>query len=385
MTPIRYILCLLLLASAFGTAWSAEPEFRAIQVHHWVEGGLSPEQIDQTIKWAKDAHFNVIQYQVRRVGDAYYNSAHEPRATNIRGGEDFDPLGYCIKKAHENGMEVHAWINVYRVWTGRSDPTNPKHVVNQHPEWVNRNAGGASREGSSVFLDPGAPKVREYTVKLVADILSKYDVDGIMLDYVRYPRADWGYSEGAVSAFNAKYGKTGKPAQTDPQWCQWRRDQVTDTVKAIAAEITRTKPYVKLSAATVAWGSCPQDFARSDAYSSTFQDWRLWMEQGIIDINMPMNYKNPSIAREAQWYADWIEGTKRWAYKRAAYCTIMVYGDNIDGAVRQVKLSRDKGLHVVGFAFSQDDGSKALGEKLKAAFKEPAPVPSLSWKPARRK
>jgi len=375
---------LLSLIAATAAAAAAQPEFRSIQIHHWVDGGLSPEQIDQTVAWAKKANVNVLQFQVRRVGDAYYDSAYEPRATNIKGGADFDPLGYILKKGRENGMQVHAWVNTYRTWTGKNPPTDPKHVVLRHPEWLTKDVDGVVAGGEGTFLDPGAPGVREYLVGIVADILKKYDVDGIMLDYIRYPGRKYGYSDAAVAAFNKRYGRTGKPLEADYLWCQWRRDQVTETVKAIQKEINGTKPWVVLSAATIPWGACPDDFLKTDAYAHVFQDWRLWMEKGLIDINMPMNYKDPANEKHVPMYLGWLDGMKRWSYGRTAVNTIMLFKGNVDGAVTQVRQTRDKGLGVAGFAFSQGSSANALADKLAASvWKEPAPVPKLPWKPDR--
>lgn len=378
------VTALLLFALTAGVAKAAVPEFRAIQVHHWIDGGRSPEQIDETIKWAKDANFNIIQYQVRRVGDAYYNSAYEPRATNILGPADFDPLAYVIKKSHANGIQVHAWINVCRTWSGRTPPADPKHVVNRHPEWMTKTSKGEVSGEEGTFLDPGAPGVREYLVSIVADILTKYDVDGIMLDYIRYSGRSFGYSDAAVAAFNARYGRTGKPSETDELWCQWRRDQVTETVRAIRDEINRRKPWVVLSAATIVWGGCSDDFRKTDAYAQVFQDWRLWMEQDLIDVNMPMNYKNPAKPDHARMYTGWLKGMKEWTYNRMTANIVMMFEGNVDGTIRQVQQARAKGLGTVGFAISQNAASKELGKKIKARiFPEPAPVPRLPWKSAR--
>lgn len=385
MTSRLAVTVILLIALAAGIAHAAEPEFRAIQVHHWIDGGLSADQIDKTIKWAKDANFNIIQYQVRRVGDAYYDSAYEPRATIIKGPVDFDPFAYVIKKAHQNGLEVHAWINVCRIWAAPDPPADPKHVVNKHPEWLSKNSKGGISDGRDTFLDPGAPGVREYLVKIVDDILTKYDVDGIMLDYIRYPSRNYGYNDASLAAFNAKNGSTGQPAETDAKWSQWRRDQVTQTVRAIYKEINRVKPWVKLSAATIVWGGCADDFKNTEAYASVFQDWQGWMKEGILDINLPMNYKDPSDPNHQKMYTGWLDGMKRWEYNRRTACTVWVSKGNIDGAIGQIKEARDKGLDIVGFAFSQVDNAAALGKKLKATvFKTPAPVPKLSWKPERK-
>jgi uncharacterized lipoprotein YddW (UPF0748 family) len=372
----------LLLAMTSGYAHSAAtPEYRAIQVHTWIPGMLSPAEIDETVKWAKDANMNLVILQARRVADAVYNSAYEPRGDSIEGPPGFDPLGYGIKKCRENGLQVYAWFNVYRVWGG-GKPSDPKHVVNQHPEWLNRSFDGKTASGDGVYLDPGVPEVREYTVKVLADLLSKYDVDGIMLDFVRYPNRDWGYSDIAVARFNKQYNRTGKPDPRDLTWGRWRREQVTEMVRAMYKEINRQKPHVVFSAATIPWGPCATSWTRTDAFAWVFQDWRLWMEQGILDVNMPMNYKDPSKTRDQGWYVDWVDGMKKWSYGRHAISIAMVMKNNVDGAVEQIRLAREHGLPGAGgFAFSQTSRKAELAAALKAkVYKEPAPVPVCPWK-----
>ena len=379
---IRLIVFGFVFAVVCGVTHAGNPEFRGIEVHTWIPGMLSPAEIDETVEWAKEANMNALVMQVRRVGDAYYDSAYEPRATNIKAGLEFDPLDYSIKKARENGLEIHAWINVYRVWASRSKPAEDDHVLNLHPEWLSKDFTGATFAGEGQYLDPGAPGVEEHLVKLVADLMSKYDIDGLMLDYIRYPGKTWGYSDAAVARFNAMYGRTGKPSPNDQLWCRWRRRQVTETVRAIYEEVNRLKPHVKVSAATIPWGPCPSSFVKTDAYAEVFQDWQLWMRQGILDANMPMNYKRPSHPVHSKWFADWLEGFAKWSYGRHTYCTIMVFKGNVAGASEQVRLSREHGLPgVVGFAFSQTSCRAELAPKLRSTvFKEPAPVPPMPWK-----
>jgi uncharacterized lipoprotein YddW (UPF0748 family) len=109
------------------------------------------------------------------------------------------------------------------------------------------------------------------------------------------------------------------------------------------------------------------------------------MEEGILDVNMPMNYKNPADPKAQQWYIDWLEGMKRWSYGRHACCTVMVSKGNAEGAVEQVRLAQEHGLPgVAGFAFSQSSCKAELAARLRTTvFKDPAPVPSMPWKKGR--
>ncbi len=136
----------LAVISAFAHA-SAKPEFRALEVQTWVPGMLSRQEVDSTIKWAKDANFNVVILQARTVADAYYDSAYEPKSPNIKD-PGFDPMAYGIKKCRENGLQVYAWFVIYRVWKG-GKPSDPRHIANLHPEWLNRDYDGNPSYGDS--------------------------------------------------------------------------------------------------------------------------------------------------------------------------------------------------------------------------------------------
>jgi uncharacterized lipoprotein YddW (UPF0748 family) len=377
-----FILFFFIFVLARSLLGAAGGEFRGVWVHTWSPGMLSPSEIDDTVKWAKDCNLNALIVQARRVGDAYYNSAYEPRASNISADPEFDPLDYALKKGKASGLEVHAWVNVFRVWTSPKQSPPPAHVASQHPEWLSKDINGVYVSKDGRFLDPGVPEVRAYLVKIINDIITKYDIDGIVLDFIRYPGKTWGYNSIAVSRFNARYGRTGIPSPDDPLWCGWRREQVTETVRAIRKEIDRVKPHIKLSAATVAWGPCPSDFTKTDAYGHVFQDWRLWMEEGLLDANMPMNYKDPADAKSSSYFVSWLEGLKKWSYGRHVYCGLMVFNNNVLGAVSQAKLVRDKGLDgVVGFAFCQLPCKDVVASQLKARmFAEAVSTPPMAWK-----
>lgn len=133
---------------------------------------------------------------------------------------------------------------------------------------------------------------------------------------------------------------------------------------------------------TVAWGKCPSDFKKTDAYAYVFQDWRSWMKDGLVDANMPMNYKNPSVAKNQNEFSGWLDGFKRWSYGRHTYCGLMIFNNNISGAAKQVELARSKGMDgIAGFAFSQVACRDKLASKLKStAFSTPADIPDMTWK-----
>lgn len=318
---------------------------------------------------------------MRKVGDAYYNSSIEPRAANISGRPDYDPLAYIIQKAHEAGIEVHAWLNTFRIWGSKDYPKDPNHIVNLHPEWLTRTSSGSLAGTEGLFLDPGVPGVQDYTYNVFMDVVKKYDIDGIHMDYIRYPGKDFGYAAPAVEQFNMETGRTSVPANDDPLWQQWRRDQVTALVRRIYKGVNSIKPDVKVTAATVPWGDCSSDFSSTSAYSRVYQDWCEWMEEGILDANIPMNYKKESNQRNAREYRNWLNGFKRWQYNRQVY-NGQDFLQSPELVAQQLEAARKYGVDgMVGFAFNQSESRVKLVQVLKnGAFSEPASVPEMPWK-----
>ncbi len=114
MRKTIYLLVILILVQAIGCCTSFAREIRGAYVTAWTKGFLTREEADATLSAAKKANLNALFIQVRKVADSYYESSIEPTGTNL--SKDFDPLAYIIPKAHAQGIEVHAWVNVYRVW-----------------------------------------------------------------------------------------------------------------------------------------------------------------------------------------------------------------------------------------------------------------------------
>jgi uncharacterized lipoprotein YddW (UPF0748 family) len=290
--------------------WMMGPrEYRSIWIDTWHTGILTADQCDELIQTCRDNNINTIMPEIRKVGDAYYDSNLEPRATNI--SPSFDPLGYLCDIAHDTSggkkyVEVHAWFVAQRISTSSSLPAG--HVLLEHPEYVMLNSDGQpSADGSSTrFLDPGHPGAVDHNVAVILDCLSNYDIDGINLDYIRYPEyeGDWGYNPVSIARFNAFYGKSGQPSASDPRWADWRRECMTLQVKKIYVKSLMIDPGVVVSPDTVAWGIGWLDFENSRAYADVFQDWVGWLQAGIIDYNALMAY----IRRDRPGYEDFHEG-----------------------------------------------------------------------------
>ncbi|MGH7764563.1 MAG: glycoside hydrolase family 10 protein [Candidatus Dormibacteraceae bacterium] len=279
----------------------APPQYRAIWVDAFHDGIKSPAQVEKLVADAHRANLNALFVQVRKAGDAYFNRSDEPRAKDITGPASFDPLGYVIRLAHASvpRIEVHAWVNTFfvgqpsRVYLQQGDP------------WGNRTADGTT----GGFLDPGVPEVQIYTHQVLMDLARNYDIDGIHLDFVRYPDATWGYSPLSISLYMLQNGLSAPPSPSDPQWQDWRRARVTAFVRDLHDDLQIEKPSVKLSGALICYGGAPLSAAgwtNTSAYTSVFQDWRTWLVKGYLDFGVPMNYDSDWSGQEKAWFDQWL-------------------------------------------------------------------------------
>lgn len=365
---MRKVLLVVVLMLAIATAACAGAEVRGAWVTSWQPGFETPQQVDATIASMKKAGLNALFIEVRKFADAYYDSKIEPKGPEVPAG--FDPLAYTIKKAHPEGIQVHAWVVVYRAWSGgKAGPTDPNHIIKKHPDWVMISDTGKNWAGEGIFLDPGVPEARDYIVSVFEDIAKRYNVDGIQYDYVRYPGKNWGYSESALKRYYAETGATEKPSAGDPKWCQWRRDQVTSLVKLAHDKIKAVNPKCQISASTICYGGSPNDWEKTTPYASVMQDWYLWMRQGWIDINIPMNYHSEKNAKQAQLFRDWVANSEQWNGGRPVYQGIYSDINAPDDVVKQIEATRKGGQEgFVLFAFNPNKHRDAMIDPLRAAL-----------------
>lgn len=309
------------------------PEYRALWVDAFHEGIHSRTEIDRLIATAQRARLNTLFVQVRKAGDAYYSKSLEPRAWDIFAPASFDPLAYLLSRAHAASprLEVHAWVNTFYV--GRRS-----RVMYEHgSDWGNR-----TRDGSpGAYLDPGNAAAREYTLQVLLKLVGSYDLDGLHLDFVRYPEGgDWGYSPAAVAAFDAASGRTDVPDPADEAWKQWRRDQVTALIRDLYRQLGERRSRARLSAALIPWGAGPVDDAgwrQTSAYEQVFQDWNAWLKEGILDLAVPMNYDTAWAIRPARWFEQWIEWEKDNQRQRRIVIGVGAYFNYPEDTLAQIR------------------------------------------------
>jgi uncharacterized lipoprotein YddW (UPF0748 family) len=294
-------------------------ERRAIWIsrYDWTNGRLAPtpQSLDAMVEKIAAAGFNTIFFQVRAAGDAYYAPGLEPWASRLTGsvydtlGQDpgWDPLARMISLGQATGIEVHAWVNVYPAWLPvvedldkRAPPaTTPPHMFDRftygpdyaaHPgeyglqyRWRQYDVNGHMplTRGAYLWATPGHDQVNAYVAAVIRDIVERYPVDGIHLDYVRY--AGKGYSYDPAS--NDAAGATKTEARD-----QWQRDRITALVRQVTLETESQRPGTLVSAAVWPvyldkWG-----WPRMSGYSDYYQDSQGWLINDAISAIVPMLY-----------------------------------------------------------------------------------------------
>ncbi len=336
---IRWLCLAPLMACALA---DPAPEIRAWWVDAFHPGFKSPEEIRVLVKEARAAHLNTLLVQVRKRGDAYYQSQRVPRAEDIAVG--FDPLLELLRQTRSGSprLEVHAWMVLYPIWNSRTNlPSSPDHVFRAHPEWLSCDTNHLTWDGSNHALDPGHPGVQQHLREVIMELAANYPVDGIHLDYARYSRREWGYNSASLERFRKRFGRTEDPVPDDPDWCQFRRDQVTSMVRRLYLSLAELRPEIKLSAATICFAPGPastSEWTKSAAYGDKFQDWRAWLEEGILDLNVPMAYFAQAPHGEA--WRRWSAFAKLQRYDRQMALGLGAYTNSLEGTVVQIRSAR---------------------------------------------
>ena len=379
-------------SSSVAPAGAMTDQLRAYWVDGFGDGIYDAAQIDQLVAAVKAANMNAIVAQVVRRGDCFCNDASVPRTEAPIAPAPFDPLRTLIEKAHAQGIEVHAWVIVTGIWQGTTPPKDPSHVFNTHglgasDTWLTKRSDGLDRVGSEFFVDLGHPDAAAYVVKMATSLVANYDIDGLNLDRIRYPDDNlgtnvpsWGYNLTALARFRAETGRSDTPAPTDAQWTQWRRDRVTDVVRRIYVDAYALKPRVRISADTIAYGGGPQSqggWSNTRTYAEVLQDWVGWMKEGILDLNIPMDYKRDTNTDQRRQYIEWNEYAKEQQYARQAAIGAALYLNDIAASVRQVRLALTPGsasgrsaIGWVGYSYRNGDDQAAAGTRSGSASRD---------------
>jgi len=268
---------------------------------------VSPREVDRVVDEAAAAGFNTLLVQVRGRGDAFYRSRIVPRSHLLAGQpESFDPLARLLERAHGRGLQVHAWVNV--LLAADFPIALPRgHVLAEHPEWamVPRRAAqaalGAKRsellalirrsaraEGDieGYYLSPAVAQVHRHLAEVVRELITSYPVDGLHLDFIRYPGPAYDWSRTALEGFRQQRAAGNdllKGPEADPAgWASWRRGVLDTLARELTTTARASRPGILISAAVV-----PD---QAQALHQKFQNWPAWMARGLLDALCPMTY-----------------------------------------------------------------------------------------------
>jgi uncharacterized lipoprotein YddW (UPF0748 family) len=390
-------------AAAAVSAPAVMEEGRALWVNRWDYG--SEATIRQVMTNARRANFNIVYFQVRGPWDARYRSRLDPcspRLCDRLGGvPTWDPLEVAVREAHARGLQLHAWINGLSGWESNNSTTcrglrpsvagQPNHVLIDHPEWAMHTRGGrpmACPNGEEyVYLSPAHAGVRTHLARVAADIVRRYDVDGIHLDRIRYPGAAFGWDPASL----AQFGKD--PAANPQDWSRFRRSLVNRMVKETHDSIHSVRK-VPLSAAV--WPIYDRERfgwrASSSGIAQFFQDTWEWARGGYLDVAVPMTYfyvadercsyrpRRPGQDPNPDWdcmVADHVDGMR--SSGRHVYAGVLA-GQGREEMARQVRIGRQRGVNGFSFYFYSSLAElNAFGFLGDGVFREPAVPPRMNW------
>ena len=275
------------------------------------------EKQQEEMIWILDAlesiGLNDIIFQVRPTADALYYSEYEPSSHWLTGKQgdslSWDPLEWTIREAHLRGMEVHVWLNPYRVNLATTDTSilAAEHVFRQHPEWF-------WEYNKQWYFDPGLDVTREWICTIVQDIIERYDVQAIHMDDYFYPYPAGGKQIPDSETF-AKYPRGFEDIR------DWRRDNVNLAIQAISETIHECKDTVEFGISPFGvWRNADVDSTGSATkagitnYDDLYADIRLWIQKGWIDYVLPQLYweigkKVADYDILAHWWANEVRGT----------------------------------------------------------------------------
>ncbi len=280
-----YLRILLITLMLIGIS-AANAEIRALWATPW--DITTPQAIDELISDAVSSGQTDLLVEVRYRSDALYTPNrlfddypnNEPRS-HVLKDHTFDPLAYVLDKAKDKHLRVHAWVVVFN-----ATPTLPSlvacnYIYQNHYEWITYDAKHRrmnSSEAFGYFIDPGIPAVQDYVLDVLSDIVQNYpELDGLHLDYIRYPSSTWGYhpiSEQRYENHMVQYGPLS--------WNEWRTHLITGFVERCYHRMKEINPRILLSAAVFS------DYNAATQYYA--QDWKDWLDKGIIDCIYLMAY-----------------------------------------------------------------------------------------------
>lgn len=355
------------LATAYGLDWPSAPATTLRGIRH------QKAELCRILDQLQETHINTVLFQTRIRSDVAYPSDIEPWNEIFSGKEGvspgYDPLAFAIEECHKRGMELHAWIVTIPLGTERHVRRVGKvSVTRRQPQLCKKYQG-------EWYLDPGQPETKNYLMRLVREVVTRYDVDGIHLDYIRYPDHPAQFNDRETFR---KYGR-GKALS------QWRRENITSVVRHLYQGIKALKPWVKVSSSPIGKFKDTSRYSSSgwNAYYAVYQDAQGWLKEGIQDVLFPMMYFRGN---------GFFPFALDWHQKAAGRYIVPGLGIYflhpkerdwpLEEIERQLNFSRRHGLEGQAYyrsRFITDNTKNLMNELVCRYYPYPALPPALSW------
>ena len=323
--------------------------------------------IDDIISFSEENNYNVLFVQVRGRGDAYYTSKLVPR-THLLKDIAFDPLQYILKKVKNKDIKIHAWMNVYYLWSSHQKPSQNDHLLLNHPEWLdnktpdfmdvssmlNLMVKNKKINGEGFYLAPTHPEVDAHLQNVVTELLQNYQLDGIHFDYIRYHAFGWGMNPVGLKRFlSHSSSMPGLPSlnlKNKPQYSEFKKSAISEFLRKSSMRIKAYQPNCTISAAVK-----PN---LESAHKNFGQEWDFWLDKGYIDWAIPMNY-----TRENKLFRENIFSMKKVLDSEMISNVIMgigIYNQNYKSAGQKIietKKSNFGGVSIFSYTVFKTDPS----------------------------
>lgn len=400
------VICLLFVFFANNAQTPPKREFRAAWLAtyaniDWPANGATTALEQSTFIQRMEEHrvtgMNAVFVQIRSQCDAMYPSPFEPWSADLTGTQGlapnpyYDPLEFMIAETKKKGMEFHAWFNPYRALANASAANlaalSSSHIINTQPTWI-------MSAGTQRILNPGNPAVWGYVIKVVMDVVRRYDIDGIHFDDYFYP-----YPSAGTYNDDAEYAANGRGITTKDEW---RRSNVDSLIRRLNDSIKLAKPWVKfgispsgiwLSQFYDATNGSNTSSGATQHYKDLYANSRLWLQQGWVDYIAPQIYWY--IGQTGSDYNILVPWWNNNAFGRHIYSGMAGYkvGDAAQNAAfatdnnqipNQVRLNRQN-TNIKGQIFynttSLRNNKLGFRDSLQLNFYvKPALQPTMSWK-----
>lgn len=320
----------------------------------------------------KAIHINTVIFQTRVRGNLIYPSDIEAWCESLTGkaggNPGYDPLAFAIEECHKRGMELHAWMVAVPLGSDEvHKEMGAQSITKRYPHLC-------KRFRNHWYLNPGHPDSRKYLASLVNELITRYDVDGVHLDYIRYPDRPKRFPD---AADHRKYGK-GKGLY------EWRRDNITQLVRAVYEEVKKTKPWVKVSSAPLGkYRSTMRYKSGWNGFHDVHQEAQRWMKEGIQDMIFPMLYYRDN------YFYPFVLDWKEHSHGRMVVPGMGIYFlhpsegdwtlDEIDRQLNFIRWSGCEGESAFRSRFLTENTQGLYDHMKRHYYYTPALVPSLTW------